>query len=50
MDFAGQKNYVSLIQLKKKGGKSMVKYNIFLLMSPKLVLYRGKINNDSVWV
>lgn len=39
MDFAGKKNYVSLIQLKKKGGKSMLKYNIILLMNLKLVFY-----------
>lgn len=40
MDFAGKKNYVSLIQLKKKGGgESMVKYNIILLMNLKLVFY-----------
>ena len=40
MDFSGKKNYVSLIQLKKKKrGKSMLKYNIILLMNLKFVFY-----------
>lgn len=40
MDFPGKKNYVSLIQpKKKKGGKSMLKYNIIVLMNLKLVFY-----------